>query len=71
MHQCVPRSGKSVIACVFDIVQLDNMLIFFNCSYRGSTSLPTRIIEPFSHREFTCSKLTIETLQQGVKYVQS
>ena len=26
---------------------------------------------PTSHPAFTCSKLTIETLEQGVKYIQS
>ena len=31
------------------------------------------VINPLMHTqpEFTCSKLTIETLEQGVKYVQS
>ena len=28
-------------------------------------------VEMFSQLAFTCSKLTIETLEQGVKYVQS
>ena len=29
-------------------------------------------IEPITHKAaFTCSNLTIETLEQGVKYVQS
>ena len=38
-----------VIACVFDVMQFHNMLQkYFNCSYHGSTSLPTRIIETFS-----------------------
>ena len=27
--------------------------------------------EDFLSREFTCSKLTIEALEQGVKYVQN
>ena len=60
-----------VIARVFDIMQFDMLQKFFNCSHCGSTSLPTRIIEPSTHLAFTCSKLTIETLQQGVKPVQS
>ena len=43
------------IACPFDITQFDNTLQkYFNCSYHGSTSLPTRIIEPSSHQTFTC-----------------
>ena len=29
------------------------------------------IIRNHSQSEFTCSKLTVETLEQGVKYVQS
>ena len=63
---------KLVIARVFDIIQFDDMLQkCFNCNYRGSTSLPTRIIEPSTHWVFTCSKLAIKTLEQGVKSVQS
>ena len=34
-------------------------------------SLGFRWILHFSQPAFTCSKLTIETLEQGVKYVQS
>ena len=61
-----------VIALVFDIMQFDNILQkCFNCSYRGSTPLPTRIIEPSTHCVFTCSKTAIGTLEQGVKSVQS
>ena len=38
----------------------DNMLEkYFNCSYRGSTSLPTKIIEPSTHWAFTCSKFVV------------
>ena len=60
-----------VIACVFDMMQFDNMLQKrFNCSYRGSMSLATRIIEPSTHRTFTCAKSTTETLEQSVKHVQ-
>ena len=35
------------------------------------TSFPTRIIKPSFHRAFNCSTLTIETLVQGVKPVES
>ena len=60
------------IARIFDIMQFDNMLEkFFNCIYRSSTSLPTRIIEPSTHWVFTYSKSSMETLEQGVKSVQS
>ena len=40
---------------------------FFNCSYPGCTShvIQTRIIKTFTQRAFTCSKSTIETLEQG------
>ena len=69
---CSTQPKSFVITCVFDILQLDNMLEnFFNCSYHGSTSFETRIIQPSSHRAFTCSKSTIKILEQGVKYVQS
>ena len=57
---------------VFDIMQFDNMLQkCFNCSYRSSTQLPTRIIETSTHWTFTCLKSAIETLNQGVKSVQN
>ena len=60
------------IARIFDIMQFDNMLEkCFNCIYRDSTSLPTRIIEPSTHWALTCSKSSIETLEQGAKFVQS
>ena len=59
-----------VTARVFDIMQFDNMLQKgFNCSFRGSKSLPTRIMEPSTHWAFTCPKSAIETLEQGVKSV--
>ena len=61
-----------VMAHILDIMQFDNMLQkCFNCSYRGSTSLPTRFTEPSTHCACTCSKSTTETLKQGVKSVQS
>ena len=34
-------------------------------------NIPTKIQSKISQSVFTCSKLTIETLEQGVKYVQS
>ena len=53
-------------------MQFGNMLQeFFNYIYRGSKSLPTRIIESFIPRELTFSKSTIETLEHAMKYVQS
>ena len=60
-----------VTAPVFDITQFDNMLQkCFNCSYWGSTLLRTRIIKTFTHWKSTCSKSSIETLEQGVKFGQ-
>ena len=35
------------------------------------TSSPLTMLQHDPHPAFTCSKLTIETLEQGVKYVQS
>ena len=44
---CSAQPKIFVNACVFDIIQLDNMSQnFFNCSYHSSTSLQARIIEP-------------------------
>ena len=61
-----------VIARVFDIMQFDNILQkCFNCSYRSSTSLPTRIMEPSTHWAFTCLTSAIETQEQDAKSVQS
>ena len=51
-----------VIARVFDIMQFDMLQKCFNCSYRGSTLLPTKIIESSTHWAFTCSKSAIKTL---------
>ena len=59
-------------ARVLDIMQFDNMLQkYFNFSYRGSTPLPIRVTVPSTNWTFTCSKSAIETLEQGVKSVQS
>ena len=72
VSKCSAQRKIFVISCVFNIMQFDSMLQnFFNCSYHNSTSLLTKIIKHFSHWAFTCSKLTIETQQQGAKYVQS
>ena len=69
---CSAQRKIFVIARVFEIMQFDNMLKqFFNCSYRGSTSVPTRIIEPSNYRTFTCSKSTVETVEQGLKKICS
>ena len=46
---------------------MDQVKIFKGC-------LPQILLGPFlntSQREITCFKLTIETLEQGVKYVQT
>ena len=46
-------------------MQFDNMLQkCFNCSYRGTTPLPTRIFEPSTHWAFTCSKSVIWNPQE-------
>ena len=61
-----------VIARVFEIMQFDNVLQkCFSSSYRGSLSLLKRVIEPSTYWVFACSKLAIETLEQGLKSVQS
>ena len=56
--------------CFWDHAIWPHVTIFFNCSYRY-TSLPTRITEPSNHWAFSYSKSSIETLEQGVKSVQS
>ena len=42
-------------------------ILFGHKSVKSSGNLTTLTTQP----AFTCSKLTIETLEQGVKYVQS
>ena len=73
MYQRVPSSEKSLqlhlLLTTCNLTTCYN--IFFNYYHRGSTLLSTRIIEPSTHRAFTCSNSTIKTLEQGVKYVQS
>ena len=69
---CSTQAKIFVIAYVFDIIWLGNMLqIFFNCSNHGSTSLQTRIVKPSNHCVFTCFKSPIKTLEEDVKYFQS
>ena len=53
---CFAQPKIFVIACFFDIMQLDNMLQIFLIAVIKVTSLQTRIIEPSNHRVFTCSK---------------
>ena len=55
-----------VTARVFDIMQFDNM-----CNYCGSRSLPTRIIERSIPLSIYLLKVSKETLEKGVKPVQS
>ena len=59
-----------VNASVFDIMQFDMLQKCLNYSYRGSTSLPTKIMEPSTHWTFTWLKAAIEILKQGAKFVQ-
>ena len=50
-----------------------NYLIFTEicCTLCFSGYTSNRSVKTLSQPAFTCSKLTIETLEQGVKYVQS
>ena len=59
-----------VIERVFDILQFDMLQKFFTCTYHVTMSLTIRIIKPYTHWAFTCSKVAIEALEQGVKSVQ-
>ena len=40
-------------------------------AYKTFKRCPGRLLNVLSQPAFTCSKLTIETLKQGVTYVQS
>ena len=42
-----------------------------NVSHCAPLGIPLFTGKPLPQWAFTCSKLTIETLEQGVKYVQS
>ena len=67
---CSAQPQIFVIKCVSGIIQFDNSLQqLFYYNYYGGTSLPTRVVEPSTHRAFTCSKAIIEILKQGVKSV--
>ena len=68
---CTAQRKIFLITYVFDVMQFDNRLqLFFNCSYRGSMSYQLELSN-LLHRAFTCSKSARETLEQGVKIVQS
>ena len=52
---------------VLVITLLNDYHITATLTWPGSNAITREV----SHSAFTCSKLTIETLAQGVKYVQS
>ena len=51
------------------------VVLFHNChgvsGSEGKKILPFLTVNPDTQPTITCSKLTIETLEQGVKHVQS
>ena len=49
----------------------DIILVHKKKEKSDKTNRPVNILANLSQPAFTCSKLTIETLEQGVKYVQS
>ena len=73
---CSTQQKILVIACAFDIMQFDNMLQKFLIAV-----IAVHVITNENYRTFQPSgiflsvkvnnKLIIETLEQGVKYVQS
>ena len=72
MYQWVPSSGNLCnCTCFWHHAIFDMLQKIFNCSYRDSTSLAMRIIKTSTHWGFTCSNSAIETLEQGVKFLQS
>ena len=64
---CSAQRKIFVITCVFDTMQFDNLLHFFLIAAIVVHVMQTRIIKPFTHWTFSCSKSTIETLHQGWK----
>ena len=50
--------------CKAEVIQIDLGTFRHNQDYPG-------IIQAYTQPTITCSKLTIEILEQGVKYVQS
>ena len=53
------------------LILMDIVSNRFYCSNRSSVVGGSFCFIVTSQRAFTCSKLTIETLEQGVKYIQS
>ena len=52
------------------LTEAQNMLVYF--SFKNCKSPLVVVVHQLSYQPaITCSKLTIETLEQGVKYVQS
>ena len=61
----------------FEHAPNSNLVFTFHLSAQANTILEHNQLElfqanvPFFHLTFTCSKSTIESLEKGVKYVQS
>ena len=65
---------KSCFSSVFFKLS-ENLLAFSQSDFHVNIGILVMLVYSFtkmnSQPAFTCSKLTIETLEQGVKYVQS
>ena len=72
IHKSLPllhsvQASVHTFCCLLDVIELSwpcKLILFFNTESLHFSSEHTQ-------QAFTCSKLTIETLEQGVKYVQS
>ena len=68
---CSAERKIFVVVFVLDIMQFDHMSQFFFKLQFSVHVITNENYWTFPHCAFTCSKSTIETLQQGVKSIQS
>ena len=66
-------AGTSLVSVVGKLFKMDlfGSIIARNAALYGRQNIQTFSIEQIAQPAFTCLKLTVETLEQSVKYVQS
>ena len=67
------NSGRQFFSKIWLCQSLDIMVKYNHVKYQKKVMIPFTLynIIKLTQPAFTCSKLTIEILEQGVKYVQS
>ena len=59
------KDGKACFQSLLSFLEIDPMV------ESDDVDFDLRAVFQSPHSTFTCSKLTIETIEQGVKYIQS